>query len=161
MAGAAAAMGAGLKITDRAGYSPLYNNWRMGELFCQAAGLLDPEHPIEPSDEWSTGCTDMGDVSAFMPVLHPYCKGAAGPAHSDDYEIASVEKACVNSAKIQLVLTELLLENGAAEAKAIVENHTPLYSNLEDYRADLDKLMIDKDAVQMNEDGTITLIYKE
>ncbi|MBQ6711366.1 MAG: M20/M25/M40 family metallo-hydrolase, partial [Clostridia bacterium] len=48
MAGAAAAMGAGLKITDRAGYSPLYNNWRMGELFCQAAGLLDPEHPIEP-----------------------------------------------------------------------------------------------------------------
>jgi len=161
MAGAAAAMGAGLKITDRAGYSPLYNNWRMGELFCQAAGLLDPDHPIEPGTEWSTGCTDMGDVSAFMPVLHPYCKGAAGPAHSDDYRIESVEKACVNSAKVQLVLTELLLGKGAAEAKAIVADYRPVYSSLEDYRADLDKLMIDKDAVIMNHDGTITLNYKE
>ena len=161
MAGAAAAMGAGLKITDRAGYSPLYNNWRMGELFCQAAGLLDPDHPIEPGTEWSTGCTDMGDVSAFMPVLHPYCKGAAGPAHSDDYRIESVEKACVNSAKVQLVLTELLLGKGAAEAKAIVADYRPVYSSLDDYRADLDKLMIDKDAVKMNQDGTITLNYKE
>ncbi len=35
----------------------------------------------------------MGDISCLMPAIHPYCRGAAGPAHSDDYRIASVEKA--------------------------------------------------------------------
>ncbi|MBR5537159.1 MAG: amidohydrolase [Clostridia bacterium] len=161
MAGAAAAMGAGLKITDRAGYAPLQNNRRMSELFCRAANLLCPDHPIETVETWSTGCTDMGDVSCLMPALHPYCIGAAGPAHSDDYRIESVEKACVNSAKVQLAMLELLLENGAAEAKAIVENYKPVYNSVAEYMADLDRLMLDKDAVQMNEDGTITLNYKE
>ena len=161
MAGAAAAMGCGLKITDRTGYAPLQNNGRMGELFCKAANLLCPEYPIEVNQTWSTGCTDMGDVSCLMPALHPYCIGAAGPAHSDDYEIASVEKACVNSAKVQLLMMELLLENGAAEAKAIVENYKPVYNSVAEYMADLDRLMIDKDAVKINEDGTITLNYKE
>lgn len=161
MAGAAAAMGAGLKITDRAGYSPLQNNERMSELFCKAANLLCPAYPIEVNQTWSTGCTDMGDVSCLMPALHPYCIGAAGPAHSDDYRIESVEKACVNSAKVQMLMLELLMENGAAEAKAIVENYKPVYNSVAEYMADLDRLMIDKDAVKINEDGTITLNYKE
>ena len=161
MAGAAAAMGCGLKITDRTGYAPLKNNGRMGELFCKAANLLCPEYPIEVNRTWSTGCTDMGDVSCLMPALHPYCIGAAGPAHSDDYRIESVEKACVNSAKVQVALMELLLENGAAEAKAIVESYKPVYNSVAEYMADLDRLMIDKDAVQINDDGTITLNYKE
>ena len=93
MAGAAAAMGAQLKITDRTGYAPLHTDLRMSQLFCDAAGMPDPEHPIAPNPVWSTGCTDMGDISCLMPAIHPYCRGAAGPAHSDDYRIASVEKA--------------------------------------------------------------------
>ena len=121
MAGAAAAMGAQLKITDRTGYAPLHTDLRMSQLFCDAAGMLDPEHPIAPNPAWSTGCTDMGDISCLMPAIHPYCRGAAGPAHSDDYRIASVEKACMNSIKVQLVLLELLLQNDAAEARTIVE----------------------------------------
>lgn len=157
MAGAAAAMGARLEITDRAGYAPLYTDLHMSDLFCKAAGLLDPRHPISTNMEWSTGCTDMGDVSCFMPAIHPYCRGAAGPAHSDDYRIVSVEKAVLNSVKVQLVLLELLLENGAAEARAIVENFTPTYTIVEDYTRDLDRLMIDKDAVDYREDGTAVI----
>ena len=157
VAGAAAAMGAQVVITDRTGYAPLHNDKRLSELFCQAAGLLDPEDPIRPNPAWSTGCTDMGDVSCLMPAVHPYCKGAAGPAHRDDYQSASVEKACVNSAKVQLVLLELLLEQDAAEARAIVEAYTPVYDSLEAYLADLDRLMIDKEAVEIREDGTILL----
>ena len=157
MAGAAAAMGAQLKITDRAGYAPLNTDLQLSALFCKAAGLLDPEHPIETDFTWSTGCTDMGDVSCLMPAIHPYCKGAAGPAHSAEYYISSVEKACVNSVKVQLVLLELLLKDQAAEAKRIIQNFTPLYNSLEAYLADLDRLMIDKDAVQINEDGTVLI----
>jgi len=157
MAGAAAAMGATLKITDRAGYAPLHTDLRLSELFCKAAGLVDPEHPIQPNPNWSTGCTDMGDISCLMPAIHPYCKGAAGPAHHEDYAIASFDKACMNSVKVQLILLELLLENDAAEAREIVRQFKPVYPNLEAYLADLDSLMIDKDAVTMNSDGTALL----
>ena len=160
MAGAAAAMGTGLILTDRTGYAPLNTDLRLSDLYCKAAYLLDPENPIETNQTWSTGCTDMGDVSCLMPAIHPYCKGAAGPAHHDDYQIADVEKACINSAKVQLVLLELLLENEAAEARDIVNNFTPVYDTLEAYLADLDRLMIDKEAVKMNEDGTILLDYQ-
>jgi hypothetical protein len=55
------------------------------------------------------------------------------------------------------LLLELLLGNDAAEARSIVENYTPVYHCLEDYLADLDRLMIDKDAVEYREDGTILL----
>ena len=157
MAGAAAAMGATLKITDRAGYAPLNTDPRMSELFCEAANLLDPEHPIQPNPNWSTGCTDMGDISCLMPAIHPYCKGAAGPAHHEDYAIASFDKACMNSVKVQLILLELLLENDAAKACEIVRQFKPVYPSLEAYMADLDSLMIDKDAVTMNPDGTALL----
>ena len=157
MAGAAAAMGATLKITDRAGYAPLNTDLRLSELFCEAANLLDPEHPIQPNPNWSTGCTDMGDISCLMPAIHPYCKGAAGPAHHEDYAIASFDKACMNSVKVQLILLELLLENDAAEACEIVRQYKPVYPSLEAYMADLDSLMIDKDAVAMNPDGTALL----
>ena len=101
----------------------------------------------------------MGDVSCLMPAIHPYCRGAAGPAHHDDYQIADAEKACVNSAKVQMVLLELLLENDAEEACGIVKNFTPVYDSLEAYLADLDRMMIDMDAVSVNEDGSILLQY--
>ena len=159
MAGAAAAMGAGLKLTDRTGYAPLNNNLRLSELFRDAAGLLDPQNPIETNTEWSGGCTDMGDVSCLMPAIHPYCKGAAGPAHHDDYIIADTEKACINSSKIQLVLLELLLENDAKEATNIVKNFKPLYNSLDAYLADLDRLTVDTEAVKVQDDGTILLRY--
>lgn len=157
MAGAAAAMGATLRITDRAGYAPLHTDLRMSELFCEAAGLVDPEHPIRLNPEWATGCTDMGDVSCLMPAIHPYCKGALGPAHQEDYVITSVEKACINSVKVQLILLELLLENDAAEAREIIRQYKPTYETLDAYLADLDSLMIDKEAVIMNPDGTALL----
>ena len=63
----------------------------------------------------------------------------------------------MNSIKVQLVLLELLLQNDAAEARTIVENYRPVYASLEDYLKDLDRLMIDKDAVEYRDDGTIAL----
>jgi hypothetical protein len=99
----------------------------------------------------------MGDLSCLMPVIHPYCRGAAGPAHSDDYRIESVDRACMNSVKVQLLLLELLLQNNAAEAQSIVDNYTPVYNSLEAYLRDLDRLMIDKDAVEYRDDGTVLL----
>ena len=50
-----------------------------------------------------------------------------------------------------------LLEKDAAKACEIVRQFKPVYPSLEAYMADLDSLMIDKDAVAMNPDGTALL----
>ena len=66
-------------------------------------------------------------------------------------------RAVLLSHKAQLILLELLLENDAAKACEIVRQFKPVYPSLEAYMADLDSLMIDKDAVTMNPDGTALL----
>jgi hypothetical protein len=38
-----------------------------------------------------------------------------------------------------------------------VDNYTPVYNSLEAYLRDLDRLMIDKDAVEYRDDGTVLL----
>ena len=55
---------------------------------------------VKITNEWTTGCTDMGDVSCIMPVLHPHIAGAAGKSHGDDYHLVDREMACVNSATV-------------------------------------------------------------
>ena len=155
----AAAVGATVAISDRMGYSPLRNDPSLSELFCKAAALLDPEHPVRPGTSWSAACTDLGDLSGLMPVVHPYCKGAAKRAHTENYRIGSVEMACVNSAKLQLVMLQLLLENDAAAAKEILKNYVPVYKSKAAYLAELDLLMSDKEAVSVCEDGTLTLSF--
>jgi len=161
VAAAAAAMGATVKITDRAGYMPLINDPVLSELVIQAANLVDPDHPTVAGDEWSTGCTDLGDLSSLFPCVHPYAMGAAGPAHSATYTIADPEKACVNSAKAQAVMLELLLAEDAAGAKRVLKDYKPLYTDRETYLRDLDRFMLDLEGVTYTTDGTAILKYED
>ncbi len=158
IAGAAASIGAGVEISDRAGYSPMYNEPQFSEVFCQAANLLDPEHPLTLGTEWSAACTDMGDVSTLIPVIHPYSMGAAGPAHTDTYQIKSREMACINSAKAQLIMLELLLENQASRAHSVINHYKPLYADIKEYISALDRFMVDKPLIKKSPDGSITLL---
>ena len=103
------------------------------------------------------GSTDMGDITAVMPALHPYISGASGHGHGNDYCISSFDSAVMDSAKVQVRFVELLLENGAARAKEILANFKPVFATKEDYFAAMDAMTSDKDAVIYNEDGTVTL----
>ncbi len=158
LAGAAAAMGANVELCDRPGYTPLINDPTLLEVAHRAMAAIAGEDKVWEGT-WGTGCTDMGDLSAVMPAIHPYAGGAAGTGNGADYRIEDPTAACVNSAKCQLLMTRLLLENDAAEAKRVVAEAKPRYASKADYFAMMDALTLDREAVRVNEDGTVTLDF--
>ncbi len=159
LAAAAAAMGAGVVLSDRPGYTPLLNDKTLLEIAGRAMAAVVGEENAAVTDKWSTGCTDMGDLSAFMPAVHPYAGGCVGAGHGADYRIADPESACVGSAKCQLLLLALLLENDATEAKRVLANAKLRFPSAKDFLAAIDAMTMDKDAVQYKENGNITLDF--
>lgn len=154
---AAAAMGGNVRITDFPGYMPRQNYAPMAELFAETMSQLATVK-YNP-DGWGTGCSDMGDICAVMPGIHPYVGGSVGGAHGTSYRIEDPDTACVLSAKGQLLLARRLLENGAEQAKQIVESYQPPFPSKEAYFAFVDNLDMDKRTVTYEENGTVTLDF--
>ena len=152
--GAALSIGTNIEIIDMPGYSPLRNDAGMIALAKDAADAIIPEHECQVRMGTDSGSTDMGDLSCIMPVVHPYCAGTAGLAHGNNYEIADPEKACVDSAKWQLAMVRLLLENGAERAKQILADFKPLFASKEEYLAYVDAMNRSGDRIVYQEDGT-------
>ena len=153
-------MGCGLRLWDQHGYAPLSFDANLKDL-CHQAGLeLYPEELVEFTEDWDTGCTDMGDVSCVMPAIHPYIGGAEGASHSSEYRIADPVIACVESAKVQTLITVRLLENGAENARDILAKARKDYPTIPEYLAMIDANCIDQEAVIYEEDGTVTLKYQ-
>ena len=100
-----------------------------------------------------SGSTDMGDLSCVMPVVHPYAAGATGRSHGSDYQIADPVAACVGSAKLQLGMLLLLLENGGERAKQIIDNFVPRFGK-DDYLAFMDSLCAEGDRIEYCADGS-------
>ena len=71
------------------------------------------------------GCTDMGDVSQIMPVLHPYMGGASGTGHAADYRITDPQLAYVAPAKALAAMVIDLLWGDAAGAREVIARSTP------------------------------------
>jgi amidohydrolase len=155
LAGAAVCIGGGVKIVDRPGYTPLINDKNLRKISEMAMSTVVGAEEIEISDEIGTGCTDMGDISAVMPAVHPYASGASGLGHGNDYRIADPELACMNSTKMQLAMLKLLLSNNAEKAKEIIAKKDPVYKSISSYFKAIDQVFLDKDAVTYNEDGSI------
>ena len=93
----------------------------------------------------------MGDLSCIMPVIHPYAGGAAGTSHGCDYEICDPEAACVTSAKWQVMMLTLLLENGACEAKKIVSEFKPLFASAKEFLDYQDSLSCSGDRIEYSD----------
>ena len=83
--GAALSLGANIEINDIPGYAPHKNAEGMSEIAKKAAELILPNVEFISSSDYSTGSTDMGDLSSIMPVVHPYAGGAVGNSHGCDY----------------------------------------------------------------------------
>ena len=152
LAAGALALGARVSVSDRPGYAPLVNSPELVEAAGEAMRALLGADRVKITNEWTTGCTDMGDVSCIMPVLHPHIAGAAGKSHGDDYHLVDREMACVNSAKGQLLLMALLMENGAARAKQVVERYHAPYESKAAYFATLDAILRDRELIEYHED---------
>ena len=159
LAASAAAMGANVVLKDRPGYTPLENEEQLYDLTCDIVKQCFGEDALVKRGR-STGCTDMGDVSAVMPTVQPYASGACGVGHGSDYRIADPESALVMSAQYQVLMAEALLSNNAELGKKIIQNAKLRFSSMEEFFQAIDGLFLDKEAVKQNEDGTITLDYQ-
>ena len=127
----ALALGATVEIETVPGPLPLLNNGTMEGLFEKtAASLVGAEHVKRTGH--SGGCTDMGDVSHIMPVLHPYMGGARGTGHGADYAIVDPLLAYVAPAKALASMAIDLLTDGGAGAHDVLRKGRPRMTR-EDY----------------------------
>nr|MBQ4320090.1 amidohydrolase [Clostridia bacterium] len=160
LAGSAASMGANVALCDRPGYMPLINDKNLNALMAKAMQSVVGEENVVISDSWGTGCTDMGDMSAVLPSIHPHCPGASGTGHGNNYVISNPDKAYLDSAKAQIGLLRMLLENDAAEAKRVIAEKDVRYKTFADYFKALDELTLDREAaVIYKEDGNAELNF--
>lgn len=153
LAGAALSLGANVEIIDIPGYGPLVNDPGMMEMALDAMNAVMPEKELKIQHTTSSGCTDMGDLSSIMPVVHPYAGGATGTDHGADYLITDPDAATVVSAQVQLVMLHLLLKDGAARAKKILADFTPLFASKEEYLAFVDTLDADGERIVYGENS--------
>jgi amidohydrolase len=120
----ALALGTTVEIETVPGPLPLINDPLMEGLFHrEASRLVGAEHVKRTGH--SGGCTDMGDVSHLMPVLHPYMGGATGTGHGADYAIADPRLAYLTPAKALASMAIDLLSNGAEKAGEILRYRRP------------------------------------
>ena len=61
------------------------------------------------------------------------------------------------SAKSQMVMLQLLLENNAEKAKVILDARQPKFKSKEDLFSVIDRIAVDRDLIDTNENGSITL----
>ena len=155
LTGAALSMGTNVEIIDIPGYAPLVNDNNMIEVAKEGASLVGIE--LNSSERYSSGSTDMGDLSTIMPVVHPYAGGAVGTAHGKDYEIVDAEAACVTNAKWQLAMLKILLGNEAVRAKKIIEEYKPMFTSGKEFLAFQDALNTSGDRITYLEDGTVNV----
>ena len=153
LCGAALSLDTNVEIIDNPGYAPLINDEKMRHLTAEAAALAIPEYSFEMMEIVSSGSTDMGDLSCVMPVVHPHSAGATGKSHGSNYQIVDPVAACVGSAKLQLGMLLLLLENGGNRAQQIIDSFVPRFKK-DEYLAFMDSLCAEGDRIEYGADGT-------
>ena len=156
-AASAAAMGCRLQIIDHHGYAPRRYDPIMTQAAAEAAKNFFPREKIRMNAPFSGGCSDMGDVSSVMPVIHPHIGGLSGTAHGSDLQIADPYMATVVSAKLQAAIAVRLLEDGAALAREAVEKARPEFGSISAYLEAIEKLTFVSDAVSEEADGRTVL----
>ena len=161
LTGAALALGAGVELCDRPGYSPEYHDPAFMKLVEQCCcDLVGADRVAFDYNSWSTGSSDFGDLTCVMPGVQFHCGGASGTGHGIDYFVTDPNRLCVNSAKAQLFVTDALLGNGAETAKEIIANYKPQYPSIKAYFEAINDIILDKDAVKYDENGNATVDFQ-
>lgn len=114
------AVGAEVEIVQLPGYLPRHSSDALNDIFYANAVALVGEDEVEIAGHGS-GSSDIGDVSAIMPTIHPYIGGISGRGHASDYAIEDPEVAYIVATKLMAMgLVDLLVDGaaGVAECKA-------------------------------------------
>lgn len=154
--GSALSLGANIEINDTPAFSPLLNDDEMMLVAKEAFELSYPELKLnyDPSAIGS-GCTDMGDLSTLMPVVHPYSAGVVGASHGSEYYVTDLDSALLKSAVWQLTILKLLLKNGAVRAKNIIEKFKPKFASKKEFLEFVDSLSSSGEKIVYNGDTAL------
>ena len=153
--GAAISMGAKIEINDISGYHPLENDDNLIEVTKDAMEYVMGNDGVVVDMKFNTISTDMGDLSAIMPVIHPYMPGATGNLHGSDFVIKNPQTACVDSAKVQLIILHMLLSNNAERANYVVKNKRVQFNSKEEYFERLQQFSREGECVKYYDNGEI------
>ncbi len=156
LCGAALSLGTNIEIIDSPGYAPLINEQNLIQIAKEGAEMGIPGCNFKIYDSYSSGSTDMGDLSCVMPVVHPYAGGAKGKSHGADYEINDPVTACIGSAKMQLAMLLILLSDGAQRANKIIKEFKPRFTK-EEYLEFMDSLSCNGDRITYSDDDTVKI----
>lgn len=158
LCGGAVSLGAQVEINDTFGYCPYKND--EGLITIANEVLQELSNGEQTLEIWATdpGCTDIGDLSCLMPVVHLFAPGTKGKGHGADYYVTDKETACVVSAKWQLGILSALLNNAGKKAKDIVEQYKPLFETKEAFFDFKDALNASGDKITYDEDGRVVVI---
>ena len=133
--GAAVMMNTQLEIFNDPACDSLILPAKLAEVSKQACADLVGADRVKFQSYWNRGGADMGDVSHVIPSIHLNACGAAGSVHTDQFYIGDIDRACVNSAKAQVLLVQSLLENDAQKGKEVMADFAPLAIPMEEYVA--------------------------
>lgn len=157
LCGAALSLNNNVDITDFPGYAPLINSEDMIDVATEAAKMMIPYQDFERDYQMGSGSTDMGDLSAVMPVVHPYSGGRVGTGHGADNYTVDPVASCVDGAKWQLGMLYLLTQNGGERAFEIKKNYKAPFASIPEYLNFMDTLDDSGDRIEYKEDGTATV----
>jgi amidohydrolase len=124
------AVGAEVKIHDRAGYLPILSYPDFYEIFEKNVGLTGIPGEILHGGDFS-GSFDFGDLSYLVPSIHPMIGGVSGALHNPDFHLVDYDKAVFLPAKAMAMTVIDLLLNNALKAKEILKANPPKLSKTE------------------------------
>jgi len=130
-AGSAYAFGGKIEMEKLQGYMPIIPRAADNALI-EAADDLGLNYRTVQKGDFNNACTDVGDLSHFVPVVNFTFKGFEGKLHGADFKITDPEKAYILPAKLLALTVYKLLKNGGQEAKKIAKSYTPVF-NKESY----------------------------
>lgn len=160
LAGAALAMGAGVEIHDRPGYSPEVHDRKFMKLAEQCCkDLAGDDKVVFNYEGWGTASSDFGDVTQVMPGIQLNVSGASGACHGINYQMKDAERFCLNAARIQLLVAAALLVNNAEAANDIISSYEPTYNSIKEYFDSINEFFADKDAVKYDNNGNATVDF--
>ena len=130
-AGSAYAFGGKIEMEKLQGYMPIIPRAADNALI-EAADDLGLNYRTVQKGDFNNACTDVGDLSHFVPVVNFTFTGFEGKLHGADFKITDPEKAYILPAKLLALTVYKLLKNGGQEAKKIAKSYTPVF-NKESY----------------------------
>ncbi|NLZ63732.1 MAG: amidohydrolase [Lentisphaerae bacterium] len=134
----ALALDAQVEITSLPTAMPLRNDDELARMFAAAVAEVVPGTEVQVKQSFNPGCTDMGDLSQIMPVLHGGVPGA-GAWHSIDFAIHDPGLAIIANAQVLALMLVELLYGDASCGRAVAAGKSSCLP-LADYLAQVDSL---------------------